>query len=115
MAKFALNKQAKLLLAVVFLAAAGVVLIGYIRQQSGPLASGVEFVCVQTGQTFSLARDKINQIPAKNPKTGEMTLLPCREENGVKYILPRYRGELTDLGDKNRVVDGETLAIRTSP
>lgn len=115
MARFALNNQAKTLLAVVFLVAAAVILIGYVRRQSGPLANSVEFVCVQTGQTFSLARDKIIQVPAKNPKTGELTLLPCHEENGVKYILSRYRGELEDLGDKNRVVDGETLAIRTTP
>jgi hypothetical protein len=115
MARFALNNQAKTLLAVVFLVAAAVILIGYLRQQSGPLPNSVEFVCAQTGQRFSIDRTKVDQIPLKNPKTGEMTLLPCYEENGVTLISPRYRGALEDLGDKNRSVDVQTLAVRSTP
>ena len=97
MAGFALNKQAKLLLAGVFLAAAVVILIGYMRRQSGPLPNSVNFVCAQTGQKFSIDRTKIDQVPLKNPKTGEMTLVPCYVENGVTYVSPRYRGALDDV------------------
>lgn len=114
MAWFALNKQAKLLLAGVFLAAAVVILVGYYRR-SGPLKDTVEFVDVQNGQTFSIERTKIDQIPLKNPKTGELTLVPCYHENGATFVSHRYRGEVEELGNKNKCVDTETLAVRSTP
>jgi hypothetical protein len=50
-----------------------------------------------------------------NPRTGEATLLPCHERNGVLYINQRYGSILGDLGARNRYVDPETLAVRTPP
>jgi hypothetical protein len=44
-----------------------------------------------------------------------MTLLPCFEQDGVVYVSSRYHGSLAELGEKNRYVDPETLAVRTSP
>jgi hypothetical protein len=114
MARFALNKQAKTLLAVVFLLAAAVILAGYFRQTAG-LPNSVNFVCVATGQKFSIDRTKLVEIPAKNPKTGEMTLLPCVMDNGALFVSSRYRGSLEALGEKNHYVDVETLAVRSTP
>jgi hypothetical protein len=70
---------------------------------------------VSTGETFNITRKELVCIPMTNPRTGEATLLPCHERNGVLYINQRYGSILGDLGARNRYVDPETLAVRTPP
>jgi hypothetical protein len=116
MASFPTANQWKLLLAGVLLVGAGLLVF---RQVGGSrrLPNRVRFVCVATGKTYWIDREKLASlpIPAQNPKTGEMTLLPCFEQDGIVYVSSRYQGSLAELGEKNRHVDPETLAVRTSP
>ncbi len=82
-------------------------------RDAGLLPGKVNFVCVATGEKFAVPREQI-QVPCRNPKSGELTLLPCYEEEGDLYVSPRYREALIGLGEKNRYVDPETLAVRTT-
>ena len=109
-----MSQRSKLWLAVVIL----VVAAGYATYQltrRGPVSSTVSLVCAATGKTFRMDRDELIMIPMRNPDTGERTLLPCHEEEGGLYVNSRYRGALDQLGENNRYVDPETLAVRTSP
>ncbi|HOO16038.1 MAG: hypothetical protein KBH81_03430 [Phycisphaerae bacterium] len=84
-------------------------------KSSSPISNSVLLVCVSTGETFNITRKELVCIPMTNPRTGEATLLPCHERNGVLYINQRYGSILGDLGARNRYVDPETLAVRTPP
>lgn len=108
------SDRAKVLLAIVFLAVAGG-LICYQLRGGASLPDEVNFVCAASGRTFDLDRNTIAMIPAKNPKTGERTLLPCyREEDGVLRVSPRYREQLLELGETNQYVDVESLAVQAA-
>ncbi len=105
------GKHIKLLLAGGLLVAAGVLLAVRFRP-TAPLSEDINFICAATGHTFKLDRRELSRIPARNPKTGEYTLFPCYKSEGVLYISPRHSGGLRELGEKNRYVDPETLAVR---
>jgi hypothetical protein len=111
------SERKKLILAIVLLAAA--VGIGVKFWPSGaPLPNSVSFVCVATGQRFSIARDKIpSLLPAKNPRTGAMTLLPVLEQDGKVIVNPRHASCLRDpeLAKVNKYVDLQTLEVLKSP
>jgi hypothetical protein len=72
------------------------------------------YVCVATGELFELSADQAGMVPARSPRTGEWTLLPCAVgDDGRLYVGQRYRPVLTDrLGDANHHVDPQTLAVR---
>jgi hypothetical protein len=79
----------------------------------GQLPSTIRFVCAETGKEFTLRRSDVNVVPAKNPDTGEFTLLPCGiDESGVRRVTQRSRESLATLGERNRYVDPETLEVR---
>lgn len=84
-----------------------------------PLAGTVRLVCVATGERFSVdTRNLPSMFPAKNPKTGEYTLLPMGEEDGRLMVSRRYRDYVRDpnwLGKVNRYVDPNTLEVLASP
>jgi len=111
------SERKKLILAIVLLAAA--VGIGVKFWPSGaPLPNTVRFVCVATGEQFSIARDKLpNFFPAKNPKTGTMTLLPVTERDGKLIASPRHAYCLREpeLAKVNKYVDPQTLEVHKSP
>ena len=88
---------------------------GYRLAPASPISKSVQLVCVATGETFRMTRKELVYIPMRNPRTGEATLLPCHERNGVLYINQRYGPALADIGARNRYVDPETLAVRTPP
>ena len=74
----------------------------------------IECVCVATGETFRMDRNKMNAYPAENPNTGERTLVPCETREDKKlYVVPRFKSllELELLKEKNRYVDPETLLV----
>lgn len=111
-------KQKKLIIAVVLLVAAAGVYLFFGRTKSS-LPDSVKYVCVVTGNTFDISRDNLPaSLPAKNPKTGEMTLLPVREKDGKLYADVRYAREaLRDgpLAKVNKYVDPQTFEVLSSP
>lgn len=72
-------------------------------------------VCVASGKMYSLSRSQVQTLPVKNPDTGELTLVPCYEEEGVVRVDDSYRKVVIDLGEVNRHVDSETLEIKPKP
>jgi hypothetical protein len=107
------SQKLKLGAAVVLFVAAGGLLMYFWR--SDPIAPSVNFVCVATGKTFAIDRTRIEEVPMRNPQTGEKTLLPCYLDEGVLRVSPRYRDSLTALAEKNLYVDPKTLAVRSKP
>ncbi len=104
------------------LAAAGVcfllaLIVGFqIGGGGSPLPDGVQFVCVETGDTFWLDRSEIACIPAQNPDTARRTLLPCiKSEDGVLRVGEHYREVLAGLAEVNAHVDTDTLGVRDEP
>ena len=107
------NQKFKLGAAVVLLVVAGGLLLLFRR--SDTISRSVNFVCVASGQTFTIDRKRIDEVPLANPKTGERTLLPCYLDDGVLRVSPRYRNSLLALAEKNLYVDPNTLAVRSKP
>lgn len=111
------SKAGKIALAIAVLVVAGLV---YMRTTGGAPDAGLPkdfgFVCVVTGEVFDMDIDDVLSIPAKNPKTGERTLLPCKpDENGVMRVLEFYRAPLMgDLKDVNKFVDPASLEVKKS-
>lgn len=72
------------------------------------------YVCVESGRLFSLSTDEAGMVPARNPQTGDYTLLPCaRTRDGRLRVGERYRPVLVEqLADTNRRVDPATLTVR---
>jgi hypothetical protein len=95
---------------VIVLVVAGV--FYYRSWAGGPVVNpDINFVCVATGRTFSIDRDKINSVPLKNPETGQATLVPCVKRDGKLYMDAHYRSVLADLKEVNRYVDEKTLEV----
>jgi len=106
-----MSEKAKLWLAVAILAvAAG--FATYQLTRPGPVSDKIELVCVATGKVYRMSREEVTIIPMKNPDSGEYTLLPCHEQEGVRYVNSRYQSALEQLVDRNRWVDPETLTVR---
>jgi uncharacterized protein YbaR (Trm112 family) len=84
-----------------------------------PLPSEVKFVCVATGEVFRIARERIPSfLPAKNPNTGERTLLPVVERDGKLFANERHAyGCLSrpEVAEVNKYVDPQTLEILATP
>ena len=111
------SEQKKLILVVAILAIAVGIYWRYGRAR-GPLADRVDFVCVATGKKYALARGDIPTIlPAKNPKTGQLTLVPCEESDGKLIVKPRYAHLLDEpeLAKANKYVDRQTLEVLDAP
>ena len=108
----------KIILAVVLLAVAVGVYLSFGRQKSA-LPTSIKFVCVATGKTFGFSPTNVpNVYPAKNPDTGQMTLLPVSEQDGKLFASPRYaRDALRDpeLAKVNKYVDPTTFEVLKTP
>lgn len=104
------NKLKASIAGAVIVVAAGY--IGYQFARRGPLPNKLRFVCAETGKTFWLGRDEVLEIPSKNPETGAATLFPCGEKEGALRVSARHQDALIALGERNRYVDTETLAVR---
>lgn len=95
------------------------VVIFFVRSLGGsdlPIADSIAMVCVASGEIYNLDREDVNMFPMTNPKTGERTLVPVRDEDGRKVVPNRFRGLVTDrLKDQNQYVDPDTLALKGSP
>jgi hypothetical protein len=106
--------QGKLLLIGALLLAAGVMY--FVRSGGKPARDEpLLFVCVATGETYTMDRGPTYIPPLKNPDTGEETLLPGTRRDGEVYVTSRWRELLARLGAANRCVDPQTLLVRKSP
>lgn len=111
-----MNDQRIKLIVVGIIALVAVGFALYRARPTGQLPSDINFVCAVTGQSYKLDRNKVTNIPARNPKTGEFTLFPCFvTDEGILQVSARYAGGLPALGEKNRYVDPETLVVRPPP
>ena len=81
---------------------------------AGP-ATTFQLVCVRTGEVFELDIDDAPMLPARNPKTGERTLLPCeRLSDGRIRIVEDFEGAVRNrLAELNRVVDTNSFIVET--
>lgn len=105
------SQRLKLSVAAVLLAAAGGIYYMFGRDGGG-LSDDINFVCVETGQTFVLDRDAINTVPMPNPKTGRATLLPCSKRDGKLRVDAHYRQVLKEMPGEKTHVDLNTLEVR---
>lgn len=113
MAGFGARNRGKLSVALAVVAVLGVGVVLYAQLRGArPLPNTVKFVCVATGKTYAVSRDKIKRIPLDNPDTGERTLLPYVERDGRLFVSEHYRESVAKLGERNRYVDPETLAVQ---
>lgn len=109
----ATGRNLKIGLAVVLFSGA----IGYwlYSRPSSPLDADISFVCVQSGKTYYFDRKDVNEIPMRNPDTGERTLMPTYESEGITYVSARYADRLKDLAEANRYVDPATRKVKDVP
>lgn len=114
-----MNAQAgKLTLAVVLLLGAGAVYFVYLRQPALK-PSHVRFVDISTGKIVSIHESKTPRfMPGENPSTGERTLLPVEQEDGVLRATRRYAYHVLrdpEYAKVNRYVDPDTLEVLKEP
>lgn len=107
------SKQNGLLLAVLLVA--GAVFFYYQLGDEPILDDQINFVCISTGKTFTIDRDDVGTLPLKNPETSQPTLLPFVTRDGQRYVDDHYRTLVQNLGEVNRYVDSESLAVKSAP
>ncbi len=73
-----------------------------------------DYVCVSTGEMFSLSIEEAAMIPARHPQTKVRTLIPCiRNDDGTVAIEEGFRETLErELSKYNHVVEMETLIVK---
>ena len=111
------NEHKKLLLAIGLLAAA-VGCYFWFNRGGNELSKKIDYVCVATGERFTIPRDDVNATPWKNPKTNEYTLFPVVERDGKSYVHAHYGSLLRDdpnMREVNKYVDARTLEVRSAP
>ena len=109
----ATGKKLKIGIAVVLFGGA----IGYWQysRPRSPLDADISFVCVQSGKTYYFDRKDVIEIPMQNPDTGERTLMPTYESEGITYVSARFADRLKDLAEANRYVDPATRKVKDAP
>ncbi len=114
------SEHKKLMLGVGLLLLAGGVLTYFYWPEGSPLPKKTPFICVASGEVFALAQNDLPLVfPARNPKTGQDTLIPAeKREDGRFVAMSRYaRGLLREkeLARLNRYVDPNTLELLSQP
>lgn len=103
----------KIGLSIAALVVAGV-LFAVLRDDTG-IPSRFPMVCVATGEIFELSIDEAGMIPAKNPRTGERTLIFCERGEDGQYAIAetdRWMLEEGELAKQNAFIDLETLKVK---
>jgi len=84
------------------------------RYDESVLSDRVSLVCVESGDIFVLARAEIRTLPARNPDTGESTLVPCVvDREGTLRVDDAFKHALQEMGERNQYVDRESLQVRS--
>lgn len=106
------SSHKKIILAVVILGIAGALL--WLNRSRGGLPARSGFVDVETGEVFTFSLDSVRSFPAKSPKSGSETLLPCVERGGKLFVGEHYRSlvQQLDKDGKCKFVDTSSLAVR---
>lgn len=84
----------------------------YRSRDANALPSRLTLVCVATGKTFTQDRSRVSMLPARNPETGEYTLLICQRQDSKWYVSELARQTLETLAGVNRWVDPQSLEVR---
>ena len=85
-------------------------------RNTGPnVDSALTMADVNTGEIFHLPIGKganSADIPGKNPKTGEKTLLPVMQENGKWVVLQRFISAVKGLPGDHSAINESTREVR---
>lgn len=84
----------------------------YNSRSTGGLPDSLHLIDATTGKTFTMARNKVRQLPMINPETGTATLIPFTESGGKRVVSDRYRGTLREMKDANKFIDVNSLEVR---
>lgn len=101
----------------VSLSLAALVVAGYLLSTlhaGDGVPSRFPFVCVETGEIFTLSIGEAGTNPAKNPRTGRRTLVLCERRDDGTYVVAKDDGWLItdELKDLNHFVDPVTLEVK---
>ena len=94
------------------------VVAGFLTFRSGggslkdALSDKLLYVDVTTGKIISFDHGGTVVLPRTNPKTGERTLVPVEDRDGVYYVVQRRSVVLEQLAKQNKWVDTQTLRVR---
>ncbi len=88
-------------------------------RSSSSISNSNEFICVETGQVYTLSGSDIPAImPAANPDTGRFTLLPLDQRSGGQSVVKLFIYEaLQDPEFKElcKYVDHHTYKVLDTP
>lgn len=72
---------------------------GFANSLESQLADTMTLVDVQSGQLYTASIGGRNGIliPARNPETREIALMPVYRENDQWFLIDRYKGGVSDL------------------
>jgi len=94
-------KPWQIVLILVAFAALGFSLIkfGFKSSPESQMANSMTLVDVQTGQRYiaDLSGNNSILLPARNPETNAIALIPVYEEDGVWYLWERYRSAMDQI------------------
>ena len=78
------------------------------------LPSKLTYVCVATGEFFTLDRSSVPYVPGRNPKTGTETLVPVVKRDGHWFVTEHHRPDISylDKSKANKYVDPSSLEVR---
>lgn len=102
----------------ILVALAGVGAVCLLRGGDGPVKDRIEFVCVSTGKTYTIARSSFRMLPVENPDTGQATLVPCIRRGPDLYVDAHYREivEALEQEELNHYVDlQDELRVKQAP
>jgi len=110
--------QAKPWQIVLFIVAAGALaasLYFSLRGEGLKLDSSITMADVATGEVYHLPIGKGANgamIPGRNPKTGEMTLLPIVQQDGKWVLMERYASGLKFIPGPHTAVDEKSREVQ---
>lgn len=86
-----------------------------LRSDGARVDDSITMADVNTGEVFHLPIGKGGaNIPGKNPKTGEATLLPVKkDENGRWVLLPKFAGDIKAMPGNHAAVNASTGEVRS--
>ena len=89
---------------------------GFGDSLEGQMANAMIMIDVETGQLYEVdIRGKRGVlIPARNPETRDISLLPVFEQDGEWFIYERYRDALDQLEVPLEAIEGPDRAVKVN-